>query len=198
MEFHAKMHTDWCKRMPCGRGRKVWTSISLCWPTRKSREKFLASRSSAPLICHGNCRMLTRSSPAFSEAKARVARSYPGARSLRAPGTAAANRGWTQFIQPRRPEEVAGAVPRCAPSTHASSPQALAPKELTRWLDRKVSSIGSEVIYDNGYRNKEARLSENCGCAAGGRIAERDAFRRSEEHTSELQSLRHLVCRLLL
>src|SRR5205814_4431013 len=27
---------------------------------------------------------------------------------------------------------------------------------------------------------------------------ERDAAQRSEEHTSELQSLRHLVCRLLL
>src|SRR5438045_5555512 len=38
---------------------------------------------------------------------------------------------------------------------------------------------------------------------AGDRLAEalprrRDRRRRSEEHTSELQSLRHLVCRLLL
>src|SRR5262245_65794426 len=33
--------------------------------------------------------------------------------------------------------------------------------------------------------------------AAGGR-RRRDAPPRSEEHTSELQSLRHLVCRLLL
>src|SRR5262245_66025399 len=31
-----------------------------------------------------------------------------------------------------------------------------------------------------------------------GRTAKRDAVERSEEHTSELQSLRHLVCRLLL
>src|SRR5437899_4337665 len=29
-------------------------------------------------------------------------------------------------------------------------------------------------------------------------VAQRDADVRSEEHTSELQSLRHLVCRLLL
>src|SRR5205814_4552705 len=29
-------------------------------------------------------------------------------------------------------------------------------------------------------------------------ISARDRFKRSEEHTSELQSLRHLVCRLLL
>src|SRR5262245_65249698 len=31
-----------------------------------------------------------------------------------------------------------------------------------------------------------------------GRLAEKGGFGRSEEHTSELQSLRHLVCRLLL
>src|SRR5258705_2650111 len=35
------------------------------------------------------------------------------------------------------------------------------------------------------------RTLERGGCARGAR-------RRSEEHTSELQSLRHLVCRLLL
>src|SRR5205814_4323884 len=34
--------------------------------------------------------------------------------------------------------------------------------------------------------------------AAVGAEAPHDAARRSEEHTSELQSLRHLVCRLLL
>src|SRR5438045_8110055 len=35
-----------------------------------------------------------------------------------------------------------------------------------------------------------------CGADSGARAATRGA--RSEEHTSELQSLRHLVCRLLL
>src|ERR1039458_4204013 len=35
-------------------------------------------------------------------------------------------------------------------------------------------------------------------CAAPSRIARRERRWRSEEHTSELQSLRHLVCRLLL
>src|SRR5258705_6012757 len=37
-------------------------------------------------------------------------------------------------------------------------------------------------------------------CAACGRVVERAVMieMRSEEHTSELQSLRHLVCRLLL
>src|SRR5262245_63497387 len=40
-----------------------------------------------------------------------------------------------------------------------------------------------------------------CGVEGGGRNAfpvREDRGRRSEEHTSELQSLRHLVCRLLL
>src|SRR5947199_507366 len=35
-------------------------------------------------------------------------------------------------------------------------------------------------------------------CAERQRAARPDAADRSEEHTSELQSLRHLVCRLLL
>src|SRR5262245_63209647 len=43
-----------------------------------------------------------------------------------------------------------------------------------------------------------------CGCCSTGRCPYRERRRtsrpgcRSEEHTSELQSLRHLVCRLLL
>src|ERR1035441_3396923 len=47
------------------------------------------------------------------------------------------------------------------------------------------------------------RVSLNVACkSALGRMVEKSALarwpRRSEEHTSELQSLRHLVCRLLL
>src|SRR3712207_8224807 len=34
--------------------------------------------------------------------------------------------------------------------------------------------------------------------AAAGRLADEDGSRRSEEHTSELQSRQYLVCRLLL
>src|SRR5437899_13068931 len=48
---------------------------------------------------------------------------------------------------------------------------------------------------DDGHRARSARLPGRRR-VAGGRGA-RDP-RRSEEHTSELQSLRHLVCRLLL
>src|SRR5262245_64227679 len=37
-----------------------------------------------------------------------------------------------------------------------------------------------------------------CSCFRAWRMSWSSRFRRSEEHTSELQSLRHLVCRLLL
>src|SRR5258705_12111523 len=54
------------------------------------------------------------------------------------------------------------------------------------------------------WANTRARVGNHASCAVrapGARecamIGPRDA-RRSEEHTSELQSLRHLVCRLLL
>src|SRR5258705_6663727 len=46
------------------------------------------------------------------------------------------------------------------------------------------------------------RLDRNpahgCGRVSGSRQETRHDVARSEEHTSELQSLRHLVCRLLL
>src|SRR5438045_6517368 len=42
----------------------------------------------------------------------------------------------------------------------------------------------------------KARLRRRCAARARG--FRHDALGRSEEHTSELQSLRHLVCRLLL
>src|SRR5947199_6485514 len=47
-----------------------------------------------------------------------------------------------------------------------------------------------------GVRAAAARRDE--AAAAGQHVLERVAGVRSEEHTSELQSLRHLVCRLLL
>src|SRR5262245_65587997 len=42
------------------------------------------------------------------------------------------------------------------------------------------------------------RFVRDCGGRAGERAVYRVDGPRSEEHTSELQSLRHLVCRLLL
>src|SRR5947199_3811836 len=44
----------------------------------------------------------------------------------------------------------------------------------------------------------DARLRAHPRRHHGGGVDERGDGRRSEEHTSELQSLRHLVCRLLL
>src|SRR5258705_9158450 len=41
-------------------------------------------------------------------------------------------------------------------------------------------------------------LTEKMPFAAGSNAVAVIAYKRSEEHTSELQSLRHLVCRLLL
>src|SRR5262245_65332101 len=41
-------------------------------------------------------------------------------------------------------------------------------------------------------------LSPPPGVSAAGVVGQFEFLRRSEEHTSELQSLRHLVCRLLL
>src|SRR5262245_63296929 len=43
-----------------------------------------------------------------------------------------------------------------------------------------------------------AASAASCTFAATGSCTPRGRNRRSEEHTSELQSLRHLVCRLLL
>src|ERR1039458_7183316 len=45
---------------------------------------------------------------------------------------------------------------------------------------------------------RRARNSSTAANAPAILVAERERASRSEEHTSELQSLRHLVCRLLL
>src|ERR1035438_10226791 len=42
------------------------------------------------------------------------------------------------------------------------------------------------------------RIQQATGSTWGGCVCDPDTILRSEEHTSELQSLRHLVCRLLL
>src|SRR5262245_64464396 len=57
--------------------------------------------------------------------------------------------------------------------------------------------------YTTLFRSRERPHRHACGHRPGGpvqRVLRRTSChdRRSEEHTSELQSLRHLVCRLLL
>src|SRR5687768_18278070 len=51
--------------------------------------------------------------------------------------------------------------------------------------------------YTTLFRSLEAGCRSGYVCGDGGGIG-RDGFERSEEHTSELQSRLHLVCRLLL
>src|SRR5258705_13987315 len=52
--------------------------------------------------------------------------------------------------------------------------------------------------YTTLFRSANFRTASRPGRSPAVRTARRAAARRSEEHTSELQSLRHLVCRLLL
>src|SRR5207253_4803151 len=51
-------------------------------------------------------------------------------------------------------------------------------------------------------QSRAARIAREARCVCRGRVPHRDGLsagsRRSEEHTSELQSRGHLVCRLLL
>src|SRR5262245_63129906 len=66
-------------------------------------------------------------------------------------------------------------------------------EDLKDALRRVTDSKGADVIYDPvGGRYAEPAVR---ALAWGGRYL---VIGRSEEHTSELQSLRHLVCRLLL
>src|ERR1039458_10753696 len=69
-----------------------------------------------------------------------------------------------------------------------------------------MPSQGCEASLPLGYLYQECAISSRTwlrSVASTGSTCERLRFRitprgRSEEHTSELQSLRHLVCRLLL
>src|ERR1035438_8068815 len=88
------------------------------------------------------------------------------------------------------PVMLGGAISRrCGtmiPSIHI---WATGPLVSTADLDRR--EIGCARNRARGQRSADAG---NAGAAGGGITA----YDRSEEHTSELQSLRHLVCRLLL
>src|ERR1039458_10460813 len=79
-------------------------------------------------------------------------------------------------------------------------------KEEQRDLSKTVRELvtrGRMLLAVEKYRNGEASLgkaAEVAGLPVGQMMDLLGQFgvRRSEEHTSELQSLRHLVCRLLL
>src|SRR5262245_15471568 len=73
---------------------------------------------------------------------------------------------------------------------------------LTLWVGTGENNSQRSVSYGNGvYRSDDGGRSwKNVGLKTSehiGRIAIDPKDSRSEEHTSELQSLRHLVCRLL-
>src|SRR5205814_10635397 len=96
-------------------------------------------------------------------------------------------------------------------STNAPSPTT-SPKGRNRTGCHAFQSPAMATERASGIRNRTTRLSPrgsgtrgaHCGAAVGGGgRGERwnrtpSVTNRSEEHTSELQSLRHLVCRLLL
>src|SRR5262245_64371292 len=90
---------------------------------------------------------------------------------------------YTTLFRSRAPCVVPGKHRGAAAAVPRSAPAAQAPAQLvegSRWLPR-------------GTAESVRPLADR---PAGSVLADRDA--RSEEHTSELQSLRHLVCRLLL
>src|SRR5205814_10349728 len=73
--------------------------------------------------------------------------------------------------------------------------------------DGQFERVGTEDIRHEGGHGGTGKANGAGGDGAAGRSGdegpgvsegERGLVRRSEEHTSELQSLRHLVCRLLL
>src|SRR5205814_8997877 len=67
---------------------------------------------------------------------------------------------------------------------------------------RREPRCASPVLFDVARQPLDSREVDLLHCLArpapGRRIGREPTTGRSEEHTSELQSLRHLVCRLLL
>src|SRR2546422_3231642 len=65
------------------------------------------------------------------------------------------------------------------------------------------SHINDSVVFDGGAEQLSGRMAldaHGTSCSGFGRLSNRRSreHQRSEEHTSELQSRLHLVCRLLL
>src|SRR5262245_63564790 len=69
-----------------------------------------------------------------------------------------------------------------------------------RGSQRSLPIMHDHLVCDDWGETKGATAALDAIAAriTGGAAAERRTRARSEEHTSELQSLRHLVCRLLL
>src|ERR1035438_10785054 len=82
-----------------------------------------------------------------------------------------------------RVEEIEAAIDGLPPEEHGRIVQWLRVREQRRW-DTRLDSDSSGGKLDFLFDEAESESSKG--------------LLRSEEHTSELQSLRHLVCRLLL
>src|SRR5262245_62995074 len=79
--------------------------------------------------------------------------------------------------------------------------QGSAPAAVRPYLwssDRPKSTIGEINVFRRFSNERTAAIREFYGEVLGLPVLPETALGRSEEHTSELQSLRHLVCRLLL
>src|SRR5690554_7793927 len=63
---------------------------------------------------------------------------------------------------------------------------------------RAVGSVGDQPVAQSGTNDARQDALRGAGGTATEHDGRRTAVRRSEEHTSELQSRPHLVCRLLL
>src|SRR5262245_64184889 len=87
-------------------------------------------------------------------------------------------------------------VPLAASSILTCPATAAFPKAVSRTLAcSRLALVDEKMLYSAGWicSNGTAIL-----LATSKPILDRSSRLRSEEHTSELQSLRHLVCRLLL
>src|ERR1035438_4840319 len=92
------------------------------------------------------------------------------------------------------PEETVGSPAGIGTQGHGRPPA------TRRRLMAEHVRKGAPMCCDERIRHEWCRVSpQNPSCQRCGSVPDESGnVRRSEEHTSELQSLRHLVCRLLL
>src|SRR5262245_14501264 len=107
-----------------------------------------------------------------------------------APAFAQGGRPFPQWVEQFRPRALARGV---SDATYSRVMLSLKPDTSVYALDRSQPEFTEKVWQ---YINR--RVSDWRVTVGREKIREYEPLLRSEEHTSELQSLRHLVCRLLL
>src|SRR5437870_6769348 len=92
-------------------------------------------------------------------------------------------------------------VPHCSSDRNAAASDHSNPLSTgLRYRRKRVSRVpnaATKASTGNCDTGDQRCLPQKAGCRKAGAVASHPAF-RSEEHTSELQSRGHLVCRLLL